>query len=174
MTVAGGSMRQGILYDLLGRFQHQDMRDATVSQFMQRYHVDSKQARRVANLALALYERLSADDTSKDETAPHYLAWAAKLHEIGISVAYSGYHKHTCYILSNADMPGFSRDEQTQRDRKPYDRGRIHLDRPAIRIASRVRGQPTTNPFFSMGGTALTSRIMEPWYCACSTTCCSR
>lgn len=112
MTVAGGSMRQGILYDLLGRFQHQDMRDATVSQFMQRYHVDSKQARRVANLALALYERLSADDTSKDETAPHYLAWAAKLHEIGISVAYSGYHKHSAYIVQNADMPGFSKMEQ--------------------------------------------------------------
>src|SRR5688500_3112278 len=55
MTVAAGSMRQGILYDMLGRFQHNDMRDVTVSQFMQRYHVDSKQARRVANLALVLY-----------------------------------------------------------------------------------------------------------------------
>jgi len=114
MVVASGSMRQGILYDLLGRVQHHDMRDVTVSQFMQRYHVDSKQARRVAHLALALYRRFTADagDEAGDEAAPHYIAWAAKLHEIGISVAYSGYHKHSAYIAQNADMPGFSKMEQ--------------------------------------------------------------
>src|SRR6185369_11442213 len=112
MVVASGSMRQGILYDLLGRFQHHDMRDITVSQFMQRYHVDSKQTRRVANLALSLYRRFTAGDETYDDAAPHYIAWAAKLHEIGISVAYSGYHKHSAYIVENADMPGFSKMEQ--------------------------------------------------------------
>jgi exopolyphosphatase/guanosine-5'-triphosphate,3'-diphosphate pyrophosphatase len=112
MVVASGSMRQGILYDLLGRFQHHDMRDITVSQFMQRYHVDSKQARRVANFALSLYRRFTADAEANDDAAPHYIAWAAKLHEIGISVAYSGYHKHSAYIVQNADMPGFSKMEQ--------------------------------------------------------------
>jgi exopolyphosphatase / guanosine-5'-triphosphate,3'-diphosphate pyrophosphatase len=112
MAVASGSMRQGILYDLLGRFQHQDMRDITVSQFMQRYHVDSKQARRVAHLALSLYQRFTAESHASDDAAPHYIAWAAKLHEIGISVAYSGYHKHSAYIVQNADMPGFSKMEQ--------------------------------------------------------------
>jgi exopolyphosphatase/guanosine-5'-triphosphate,3'-diphosphate pyrophosphatase len=105
-------MRQGILYDLLGRFQHHDMRDVTVSQFMQRYHVDSRQARRVANLALSLYRQFTADAEVSDDAAPHYIAWAAKLHEIGISVAYSGYHKHSAYIVQNADMPGFSKIEQ--------------------------------------------------------------
>ncbi|MDB5812577.1 MAG: ppx [Betaproteobacteria bacterium] len=112
MQVASGSMRQGILYDLLGRFQHHDMRDMTVSQFMQRYQVDSKQARRVASLALSLYRQLTAGAEANDDTAPHYIAWAAKLHEIGISVAYSGYHKHSAYIVQNADMPGFSKMEQ--------------------------------------------------------------
>jgi len=114
LAVAGGSMRQGILYDLLGRFQHHDMRDVTVAQFMQRYHVDSKQARRVANLALALYRRISAGADVIDEAAPHYISWAAKLHEIGISVAYSGYHRHSAYITQNADMPGFSKIEQSR------------------------------------------------------------
>ena len=114
MGVAGGAMRQGILYDLLGRTQHHDMRDVTVSQFMQRYHVDSAQARRVAALALELYSKFVADDENADDTAPQYLAWAAKLHEIGISVAYSGYHRHSAYILQNADMPGFSKMEQEQ------------------------------------------------------------
>ena len=51
-------------------------------------------------------------DQARDDAAPHYIAWAAKLHEIGISVAYSGYHKHSAYIVQNGDMPGFSRMEQ--------------------------------------------------------------
>ena len=112
MRVAGGAMRQGILYDLLGRTQHHDMRDVTVSQFMQRYHVDLRQARRVAALALDLFALFTQGDENADDTAPQYLAWAAKLHEIGISVAYSGYHRHSAYIVQNADMPGFSKMEQ--------------------------------------------------------------
>ena len=114
LGVAGGAMRQGILYDLLGRTQHHDMRDMTVSQFMQRYHVDSRQARRVAALALDLFALFTQADENPDDTAPQYLAWAAKLHEIGITVAYSGYHRHSAYIVQNADMPGFSKMEQAQ------------------------------------------------------------
>lgn len=114
MVAAAGAMRQGVLYDMFGRFHHQDMRDVTVAQFMQRYHVDALQARRVGVLAFTLYNKLAADAAKADEAAAHYIAWAAKLHEIGISVAYSGYHKHSAYIVNHADMPGFSRDEQTR------------------------------------------------------------
>src|SRR5688572_8136508 len=114
MTPATGAMREGLLHDLLGRVHHKDMRDVTVAQFMQRYHADAAQARRVANLALSLYKKLTADANDADENDPTYIGWAAKLHEIGISVAYTGYNKHTAYIIEKADMPGFSRDEQTQ------------------------------------------------------------
>jgi len=114
MGVAGGAMRQGVLYDLLGRFHHKDMRDITVAQFMQRYHVDALQARRVGELAFNLYRKLTAESGEPDEDASRSIAWAAKLHEIGISVAFSGYHKHSAYIVGNADMPGFSRDEQAR------------------------------------------------------------
>jgi exopolyphosphatase/guanosine-5'-triphosphate,3'-diphosphate pyrophosphatase len=79
---------------------------------MQRYHVDSRQARRVAALALDLFTRFTQTDENPDDTAPQYVEWAADLHEIGISVAYSGYHKHSAYIIANADMPGFSKMEQ--------------------------------------------------------------
>jgi exopolyphosphatase / guanosine-5'-triphosphate,3'-diphosphate pyrophosphatase len=113
MVAATGAMRQGVLYDMLGRFHHKDMRDVTVAQFMQRYHVDALQARRVGALAFALYDKLAPEAGAADDSDPHYLTWAAKLHEIGISVAYSGYHKHSAYIVNHADMPGFSRDEQT-------------------------------------------------------------
>ncbi len=110
MTPATGAMRQGILYDMLGRFHNHDMRDMTVDQFMQRYHVDAHQARRVGTFAATLYEKLAGSVAL--EEAPQLLGWATRLHEIGIPVAYSGYHKHSAYIISNADMPGFSRGEQ--------------------------------------------------------------
>ena len=114
LVVAEGAMRQGVLYDLLGRFHHKDMRDITVVHFMQRYHVDALQARRVGALAFALYRKLAAESGEPDEDVARLITWASKLHEIGISVAFSGYHKHSAYIVGNADMPGFSRDEQAK------------------------------------------------------------
>ncbi len=112
MTLANGAMRQGILYDMLGRFHHHDMRDTTVTQFMKRYHVDARQARRVETLALELLRQFSGDLRADPEYPLHLLSWAARLHEIGLTVAHSGYHKHSAYILTYADMPGFSKMEQ--------------------------------------------------------------
>ena len=116
MTVADGALRDGVLYDLLGRFHHHDMRAATVNQFMRRYHVDHKQARRVAEVATQLLTQASQLQGAPDELKHElqcYLLWAAQLHEIGLSIAHSGYHKHGAYILAHADMPGFSQKDQT-------------------------------------------------------------
>ena len=110
MQPALGALREGVLYDLLGRFHHHDMREVTVQQFMRRYHVDAHQAARVAHLADFLANQFLEGQTGEEES--RLLGWAANLHEIGISVAHSGYHKHTAYILANADMPGFSKTEQ--------------------------------------------------------------
>jgi exopolyphosphatase/guanosine-5'-triphosphate,3'-diphosphate pyrophosphatase len=81
---------------------------------MRRYHVDALQARRVGALAFILYRKLTAETGEPEEDHSRCIAWASKLHEIGISVAFSGYHKHSAYIVGNADMPGFSRDEQAR------------------------------------------------------------
>lgn len=112
MDTALGALREGVLYDLWGRFHDNDMRTVTVQQFMQRYHVDTRQAGRVAKLANVFAQQFL--DGEIDEAALHILGWAASLHEIGISVAHSGYHKHTAYITANADMPGFSKKEQAR------------------------------------------------------------
>lgn len=110
MQPALGALREGVLFDLLGRAHNHDVREVTVQQFMRRYHVDLRQVERVRQLADLLARQLLADKLSDDEL--RLLGWAASLHEIGISVAHSGYHKHSAYILANADMPGFSRKEQ--------------------------------------------------------------
>ncbi|MDP5239436.1 exopolyphosphatase [Uliginosibacterium sp. 31-16] len=113
MVFSDGALRLGVLYDLLGRYHRHDLRDATVNNFMRRYQVDAAQARRVADTALQLLAPLLADEDDALRTAEcRFLEWAALLHEIGLSVAHSSYHKHTAYILANADMPGFSRMDQ--------------------------------------------------------------
>jgi exopolyphosphatase/guanosine-5'-triphosphate,3'-diphosphate pyrophosphatase len=110
MDVAETAMREGILYDLLGRFHQQDMREVTVDEFMRRYHIDATQAARVSRIALELW----ASTGRSSENDAHFLDWAARLHEIGLSVSQSGYHRHSGYILENADMPGFSRSDQAR------------------------------------------------------------
>ena len=109
LEISEGALRQGVLYDLLGRVQHQDMRAATVAEFVRRYHVDTAQAQRVDKLALRLYHEIVVKPREADENV---LRWSAALHEIGLSIAQAAYHKHSAYILSNADMPGFSQMDQ--------------------------------------------------------------
>lgn len=40
------------------------------------------------------------------------LSWAARLHELGLALSYSGHHDHGAYIATHSDMPGFSREKQ--------------------------------------------------------------
>ena len=110
MDVAETAMREGILYDLLGRFHQHDMREATVEEFMRRYHIDTRQAARVNQVAM----KLLAAAGGSDENDLRFLDWAARLHEIGLMVSHGGYHRHSGYILENADMPGFSRTDQAR------------------------------------------------------------
>jgi exopolyphosphatase/guanosine-5'-triphosphate,3'-diphosphate pyrophosphatase len=114
MEVTDAALRIGVLYDLLGRSQHDDMRFVTVEQFMQRYTVDREQAQRVGNLAVEFLTQLpKPDEESRDDNIA-LLQWAANLHEIGLSISHNGYHKHSAYIAGNADMPGFSKNDQAR------------------------------------------------------------
>jgi exopolyphosphatase/guanosine-5'-triphosphate,3'-diphosphate pyrophosphatase len=117
MAFSEGALRLGVLYDLLGRYHHQDLRNATVQQFMRRYQVDANQAARVAATARGFLLQLLPEAAAEEQADAQVLDWAARLHEIGISVAHSSYHKHSAYILANADMPGFSRMDQARLSR---------------------------------------------------------
>jgi exopolyphosphatase/guanosine-5'-triphosphate,3'-diphosphate pyrophosphatase len=140
MDVAETAMREGILYDLLGRFHQQDMREATVDEFMRRYHIDTQQAARVKRVAV----KLLAACGGKDENDVRFLDWAARLHEIGLSVSHGGYHRHSGYILENADMPGFSRTDQS----------RLAL------LARAQRGALLKLPAFASGGVSDNDRLL--------------
>ena len=124
METTDAALRLGVMYDLLGRTQHQDMRAVTVEQFVRRYGVDRAQAERVGRLAISLYRQLPVDGAERDDAqgdqddgraeGEALLNWAASLHEMGLSISHSAYHKHSAYIGSNADMPGFSRPDQVR------------------------------------------------------------
>lgn len=117
MTSASGALREGVMWDLIGRHHHKDMRDVTVAQFKRRYHIDTAQSDRVEKLAQQLFAQIKPQTIPASEQDQQLLSWAAALHEIGLSVSHTGYHKHSAYILQYADMPGFSKPEQLQLSR---------------------------------------------------------
>jgi len=112
MEVSDGALREGLLYDLMGRIAHEDVRERTIDGLAARFGVDREQAERVEATAYSLYEKVAEPWGLDDEESANLLAWAARLHEIGLAVAYSQYHRHGAYLLANADLPGFSRPEQ--------------------------------------------------------------
>ncbi|MEM1022214.1 MAG: exopolyphosphatase [Myxococcota bacterium] len=113
LQAATGALREGLAWELLGRTENRDIREDTVQAFVERYAVDVRHAKRVRETAYALLEQVREVWSLDPVVARRFLGWAAELHEIGISIAYTGYHKHDAYILQNATMPGFSRDEQS-------------------------------------------------------------
>ncbi len=112
VRVADGAMREGLLYDLVGRFTDEDARVRSVRAMELRYHVDGLQADRVEATALMLLHQVEAAWGLEDPLAEMALRWAARLHETGLDIAHSKYHRHSAYLLQYADMPGFPREEQ--------------------------------------------------------------
>jgi exopolyphosphatase / guanosine-5'-triphosphate,3'-diphosphate pyrophosphatase len=112
MATSTGALREGVLFDLLGRFLHEDVRERTIRRFARRYGADPAQAARVERTAAKLLKQVAAAWDLGDDDASRLLAWAARVHEVGLAVAYSGHHRHGAYLVANSDMPGFSRDDQ--------------------------------------------------------------
>jgi exopolyphosphatase/guanosine-5'-triphosphate,3'-diphosphate pyrophosphatase len=106
------ALREGVLYDLLGRSAGADMREITVARMIQHYTLDPRDGQAVADLACRLHHDATAADAPA--TLRRMVRWAAQLREIGLSLSHSDFHRHGAYILAHADMPGFSHDEQAR------------------------------------------------------------
>lgn len=112
MYVSPGAMREGVLYDLLGRLRHEDARDHTIERLMDRYHVDREQAGRIEAVALDCLEQVHERWKIDLEIGRSFLRWATQLHEIGLAISHSGFHKHGAYIIEHSTLPGFSYQNQ--------------------------------------------------------------
>lgn len=111
MRTSKGALREGVIYDLMGRLSHEDVRERTVNALMQRYAVDADTAGIVERRARTFFKaahlawKLTGDDWE-------LLHWLARTHEIGMAIAHKHFNRHSAYLLRNADLPGFSHDEQ--------------------------------------------------------------
>jgi exopolyphosphatase/guanosine-5'-triphosphate,3'-diphosphate pyrophosphatase len=112
MHVADGALREGLLYDMVHRLTDEDARDRTVRSMERRFSIDEQQADRVEKTSLMLLQQVATDWSLDAEIYAQILRWAARLHEVGLHIAHSAYHRHGAYLLEHADMPGFPSVEQ--------------------------------------------------------------
>ena len=113
---ARGALRQGVIFDLDERMHAgaqaqdgHDIRDASVRELQRRFMVDTEQARRVADVADALYTQVLPKAPTDGRRELH---WACALHEIGMMVSHHDHHRHSAYLLGHVDAPGFSQSQQ--------------------------------------------------------------
>lgn len=113
MTVSDGALREGLIYDLVGRIYDHDIRSQTSKTIAERYHTDQAHAQQIKETVDYMVDQLQEHPCFHDNPASrHYLHWAAELHEIGFEIAHSSYHKHSAYIIENGDLAGFSKQDQ--------------------------------------------------------------
>tara|TARA_R110001583_G_scaffold8273_5_gene39819 strand:+ start:402 stop:1940 length:1539 start_codon:yes stop_codon:yes gene_type:complete len=110
LRFSDGALREGLLYEMVGRRQHEDVRERTINALIQRYHIDTEHAAEVEKTALYCLEQtpFSADKYRS------LISWAARLHETGLSISHSQFQKHGGYLIQHSDLMGFSQSEQLQ------------------------------------------------------------
>jgi len=149
MRICETAMREGLLYDMIGRAEHRDPRAASIGALALRYAVDTAHAARVEATALALFDQV-ARDWLLGSAERDWLSWAARIHEIGLAIAHSQHHVHGAYIIENSDLAGFARHEQQVlaailrcHRRKPDDNALRSLPerlrRPTARVTTLLR-----------------------------------
>ena len=112
MQVSDEALREGVIYEMVGRNKHEDVRERTVRSLAQRFGVDKTHAARIEEAAMMMFEQVAAPWQLEHPNDPVVLGFAARLHEIGLIIAHSNYQKHGAYLLSNADLSGFTRQAQ--------------------------------------------------------------
>lgn len=112
MTFSDGALREGLLYDMAGRLRHEDIRERSISALMERYHVDEAHAQRIEHTALSALSQVKKTWDLNAHSYQEMLSWAARTHEIGLTIAHTQFHKHSAYLLRHSDLAGFTNPEQ--------------------------------------------------------------
>ncbi|AWK14321.1 exopolyphosphatase [Candidatus Fukatsuia symbiotica] len=113
LRFSDSALREGVLYEMEGRFRHQDIRQRTAQSLVDHYNIDRNQARRVMQTSQQLYAQWQMQNSKLVQ--PHLtplLKWAAMLHEIGLSINHSAMQRHSAYILQHTNLPGFNQEQQ--------------------------------------------------------------
>lgn len=187
MQVSDEALREGLIYEMLGRNEHEDVRERTVRSLAQRFGVDKVHAARVMGAAKRLFQQVAEPWQLDHPNDPVVLGFAARLHEVGLVISHSNYHKHGAYLLRNADLSGFTRQAQqvlavlvlghrrkfpvAEFDVLPRDR-RVAVRRLCVLLRLAVlmhRGRSATAkpcPRLSVAGDALSLAFPDDWLAA--------
>ena len=112
LRLSDGALREGVLYEMEGRFRHQDIRSRTAQSGKSLRH-RQRPARRVLETTEQLYSQwLEQNPKLANPQLTALMKWAALLHEVGLTINHSGMQRHSAYILQNSNMPGFNQDQQ--------------------------------------------------------------
>jgi len=112
METSERALREGLIYDLLGRLSDHDVRDESVQAMARRYGCEHAHAADVQRTALKLLDQVARPWGLEPKFSARLIGWAAQLHEIGLVVSHNSYHKHGEYILGHCDLQGFSQTDQ--------------------------------------------------------------
>lgn len=107
MTLAGGALREGLVYGMLHLPVEQDIRNRTLRNLQRRYLLDIEQAERVSQLA-ANFCLQTTNEWQLDARCRELLHAACLIHEIGLSVDFKQAPQHAAYLVRNLDLPGFT------------------------------------------------------------------
>ena len=108
MTYNSGALREGLLYDIVGRSAHEDVRSRTIVSLQQRYHIDEAQSERVKATVLHAYRQVADKWKLQSDDSQNLLLWAAQIFELGLAISHTQHHKHGAYLLQHSDLPGFT------------------------------------------------------------------
>ena len=184
MQVSDYALREGLIYEMMGRSRQVDVRERTISTLTRQFQIDRAHGRQVESTALALLQQVAQPWGLDEPRCQHMLSWAARLHEIGLVVSHSQYQKHGAYLLRNADLAGFTRQEQTvlaalvlaHRRKLPVQeiqsfpaalRDCVRLLCVILRLAVLLHrgraGDSNPNPQLQVQGNALSLRFPDDW-----------
>jgi exopolyphosphatase/guanosine-5'-triphosphate,3'-diphosphate pyrophosphatase len=117
LVLAPWALREGVILEALARLDHTEPPGAaaprlrSVLDFARRHAWDEPHCRQVTALALSLFDQ-TADLHGLGPAERELLEAAGLLHDVGYAVAQSSHHKHSLYLIRNADLDGWSERER--------------------------------------------------------------
>jgi exopolyphosphatase/guanosine-5'-triphosphate,3'-diphosphate pyrophosphatase len=114
MSFTNGALREGLLYDMVGRIKHEDVRERSINSMQLRYNVDLKRAERVEGTVLHIYKQVAKEWGIESSQNALLLKWASRIFEIGLTISHTQYHKHGAYLVLHSDLSGFTKSTQSK------------------------------------------------------------
>ena len=108
MQIAGGALREGIIYGMLDNYQKADRRTQGINQLVSKFHIDPRHSQRARSIAIELCNQMCAQAQFCDYDTHGVVSAAAALHELGLHISYKSYHEHGAYILDHVEITGFT------------------------------------------------------------------